>query len=68
MKGTKKTIIGLAVLLAIALGGVIYTHSWANYHTRFRSLTQGGHHAPPLVDTHALVMAQQLAPLAATSM
>ncbi|MGH9706424.1 MAG: hypothetical protein ACRD5R_06670, partial [Candidatus Acidiferrales bacterium] len=68
MKGTKKTLIVLAVLLVVALGGVIYTHSWANYHTRFQSLTQGVHHAPLLVDMHALTTAQQLAPLAATRM
>lgn len=68
MKGTKKTIIALTVLLVIALGGVIYTHSWANYHTRFQSLTQGVNRAALLVDMHALTTAQQLAPLAATRM
>lgn len=68
MKGTKKTIIALTVLLVIALAGVIYTQSWANYHTRFQSLTQRVNHAPPLVDMHPLTTAQQLAPLAATRM
>jgi len=67
MKNPQKSILGsLVALLLLTLAAVIYTRDWANYHEQLRKVRKVSNRAAQLVDTHALDMAQQLAPLAVT--
>jgi len=67
MKRVEKIILwGLAALVAVALGAVLFTSSWANYRERLRKLRLASKRPAELVDTRALETAQQLAQLAVT--
>src|SRR5271165_6180386 len=59
----KAILIALLALLVVALGAVIFTRSWADYHDRLHLLSR---RASQPVDMRPLETAQQMAQLAVT--
>lgn len=68
MKASQKAILAvLLVLLLAALAAIIGTHQWASSPAQLQVNRKHANHPDDVVDTRALVTAQQLLPLAVTS-